>query len=185
MNGRFMVYCGDERLFRKYPNLKLLVEHKKKQILGGAATAALKTSQKAEDFLKVYDYLFKYEPGTLSKRARRFPNLPENCDNESGVEEGYVITEENNIKSALMLVKAMVGDPIVIMGESGCGKTFFSKFTASCLQQEEIRVLTLHAGVKEGHLLFFLKECIKRALELKSEGKKLWILFDEFNTSSQ
>jgi ABC-type cobalamin/Fe3+-siderophores transport system ATPase subunit len=85
-----------------------------------------------------------------------------------------------------MLVKSTIGEPIVIMGESGCGKTYFTKFTASCIQKDEIRVLTLHAGVKERQLLAFLKECIKRAKQFKDEGngKKLWILFDEFNTSA-
>ena len=132
MGGRFMIYCGNDKLFLKYPNLKLMIEHRKNLIRGGAA-APVKTSEKAIEFLKVYEYLYGYEAGHLLDRARRFPNLPENCDNERGVEEGYVITDENNIKSALMIVKSMIGDPIVIMGESGCGKTFFSKFTASCL----------------------------------------------------
>ena len=61
--------------------------------------------------------MYNYEKGNLKSRSKRFPNLKENCDNEGGVEEGYVMTKENNIKSALMLVKAKIGDPIVIMGE--------------------------------------------------------------------
>ena len=50
----------------------------------------------------------------------------------------------------------MIGDPIVIMGESGCGKTFFSKFTGAALEKAETRVITLHAGVSEFKLLYFL-----------------------------
>ena len=103
MNGRFMIYCTNDRLFNKYPNLKLLVDHRKRMIRG-SDRELIRTSEKAIEFLKVYEYLYGYSEGDLIDRARRFPALPENCDNEKGVEEGYVITEENNIKSALMIV---------------------------------------------------------------------------------
>jgi hypothetical protein len=183
-NGNFMVFYGKDELFKDWQNLKYLIEDKMGKIRGSKKVGR-KISIKSKEYLQIYDHLLGYDKDYLFNRSKRFPNLEENCDNEKGVEEGFVVTEENNLKMALVLVKSMVGDPIVIMGESGCGKTYFTKFTASCVKQDEIRVLTLHAGVREDDLLKFLKECIDRALFLQTEtpGKKVWILFDEFNTS--
>ena len=184
-NGKFMVFYKEEKLFKNLTSLKFLVQNKMSKIRSHKKVN-MNATLKSNEYLKIYETLYQYKKGELVERAKKFPNIEENCDNESGVDEGYVMTEENNIKSALMLVKSMIGDPIVIMGQSGCGKTYFTKFTASCIQKDEIRVLTLHAGVKETSLLKFMKDCISRAKDLKNTGdgtKKLWILFDEFNTS--
>ena len=182
--GNFMVFYGSDDQFKDQKNLKYLVENKVAQIRGKAKVNN-NTPLKSKEYLQIYDYLLNYSENFLYERSKRFPNLDENCDNEKGVEEGFVITEENNLKIALVLVKAMVGVPIVIMGESGCGKTYFTKYVASCIKKDEIRIITLHAGIKEEDLLVFLKECIAQALKFKTinNDKKLWILFDEFNTS--
>lgn len=157
-NGRYMIFHGSDELFKDYESLRCLIEGKKIGILG--VSKLQNNSMKSKDYLKIYDYIFGHPTDHLYNRSKKFPNLPENEDNESGVEEGYVLTEENNLKMALMLVKASIGEPIVIMGESGCGKTYFTKFTASCIKEDTIKVITLHAGVSEPELLKFLKESI-------------------------
>lgn len=183
-NGRYMIFHGSDDLFKEYESLRCLIEGKKIGIIGNEKTQN-KSPMKSKDYLKIYEYIFGHPTDYLFNRSKRFPNLPENEDNESGVEEGYVLTEENNLKMALMLVKASIGEPIVIMGESGCGKTYFTKFTASCIKEDTIKVITLHAGVTEQELLRFLKESIVQANDMhaREPNKKLWILFDEFNTS--
>jgi hypothetical protein len=94
--------------------------------------------------------------------------------------KGYVITPDNYIKILMIIQRAMLGIPIVIMGATGCGKTYMVSFIAKCLLQEEMLCFTLHAGVTEDALVNILLEAV--AIANRSE-KRIWILFDEFNTS--
>ena len=70
-----------------------------------------------------------------------------------------------------------------MMGESGCGKTYVSQFVSKVLLEEEMRELTLYSGVTETDFTRFMKSAVDRANELAPLNKRLWIFFDEFNTS--
>lgn len=105
--------------------------------------------------------------------------------------KGYIITDENYMKMSLMVLKAQLRIPIVIMGESGCGKTYMTRFVSTCLLEDEMLELTLYSGVTEQHFVSTMKAAITRANEMKAEAeeesktpKRLWMFFDEFNTSS-
>jgi hypothetical protein len=51
------------------------------------------------------------------------------------------------------------------------------------LLDEELRDITLYSGVSESDFVDFMRKAIVRAKELESHNKRLWIFFDEFNTS--
>ena len=71
-----------------------------------------------------------------------------------------------------------------MVGESGCGKSYLTEFIAVTLLQDQIEILTLYSGLTIIELLEFMTNCIKKAKSLGTQGKKLWIFFDEFNTSA-
>ena len=119
---------------------------------------------------------------------------------ETFKKKGYVITRDNFLKILMICQRAQLGLPIIIQGETGCGKTYMINFISTCLLQDEFRCLTLHAGVTETELIKRLQEYFKLANELKEDsessrnqkerwnegfdrGRWLWILMDEFNTS--
>jgi hypothetical protein len=96
--------------------------------------------------------------------------------------KGFVFTFENFMKISLITLKADLRIPIVMMGESGCGKTYLTQFISECLLQDEMKELTLYSGVTEKDFIKFMYECVATANELGGH-RKLWVFFDEFNTS--
>jgi hypothetical protein len=62
-------------------------------------------------------------------------------------------------------------------------KTYVSQYVSSVLFEEELRELTLYSGVTENDFVNFMKKAIAEANRIKESGKRLWIFFDEFNTS--
>ena len=95
---------------------------------------------------------------------------------------GFTFTQDIYVKILMIVQRACQRIPIVIMGPTGCGKTYLITFTAKCLLGDEFRQLTLHPGITEDRLKRVLFKIQQVALELPA-NKRLWVLFDEFNTS--
>ena len=112
------------------------------------------------------------QPADLIKRASLFKG------------KGFVITLDNFMKISMILLKSFVKIPIVMMGESGCGKTYLSEFVSECLLEDKMKELTLYSGVTELDFIAFMKKAVAEATELGKSNKKMWVFFDEFNTSS-
>jgi hypothetical protein len=104
----------------------------------------------------------------------RIENFKENA--------GFALNGDNFMKICLMIIKAKLRLPIVIMGESGCGKTYLSEFVSQCLLQYPLKKYTLYSGVTELELLNFMSECVSLAKAIPEDD--FWVFFDEFNTSS-
>lgn len=106
--------------------------------------------------------------------------------------KGYVITKDNYIKIIKIVQKSIVKIPIIICGDTGCGKTHIVDFISSCLLEDEFRCFTLHAGVTMEQFVTRMERYFKEARALSSreeqnnlyKPKKMWILVDEFNTST-
>jgi len=61
--------------------------------------------------------------------------------------EYYKITIDCFFKMCLIIQKIKCKIPIVLMGESGVGKTALIKFLANCIFEEELYILNVHAGI--------------------------------------
>jgi hypothetical protein len=96
-------------------------------------------------------------------------------------DKGYVITHDNYLKILMIIQRAYLQIPIVIMGATGCGKTYMIQFLAECLLQHNYRCFTLHSGVSERDIIELMNE--ERTKAFNSLDETFWILFDEFNTS--
>ena len=94
---------------------------------------------------------------------------------------GFSLTAETYLKICLILSKASLAVPIILMGESGCGKTHLAHFVAEGLLQEKMFSLTLYSGVTEKELVEFMKKVVGQARS--DTSSRVWVLFDEFNTS--
>ena len=83
----------------------------------------------------------------------------------------------------LILQKQRAGIPVIIMGETGCGKTFLLKYIAEVIYEEKALFFsfTLYYGVKEEDFIKFIDRIIRIAE--KNLKLDIWVFFDEFNTS--
>ena len=96
---------------------------------------------------------------------------------------GFKLTNEILLKIVLVLHRSLNRMPIVLLGESGSGKTFLLKFLGKCLLQEMgfYYELQLHSGVKIKKFVTFVERAVEKA---KVHPRKVvWVFFDELNRS--
>eukprot|EP01091_Cochliopodium_minus_P008744 TRINITY_DN2031_c0_g1_i6.p1 TRINITY_DN2031_c0_g1~~TRINITY_DN2031_c0_g1_i6.p1 ORF type:complete len:3279 (+),score=1032.07 TRINITY_DN2031_c0_g1_i6:1369-11205(+) len=93
--------------------------------------------------------------------------------------DNYVITLDNAYKMALILFKIRACKPVILLGETGCGKTFLINQLAK-YEESIFNYLLIHAGTKMREIEKILNEA---EIEAK-KGEKVWVFFDEINTST-
>ena len=93
--------------------------------------------------------------------------------------EGYVLTVDNFLKMVLISERAKFGLPIVIMGETGCGKTSLLRFLVEKVMKERLELVSIHAGTTAEDLVIRMR-AIEGGLQ---HYQRVWVFFDEFNTS--
>jgi len=103
--------------------------------------------------------------------------------------KGYSLTEQTFCKLTFMIFKSQLKDPhplpIIIMGESGCGKTYLCRFLAIQLMasaEANFNHITLHEGFPEIEVIRRMNKIIGDAEAAPT--KKFWVFFDEFNTTA-
>jgi MoxR-like ATPase len=79
------------------------------------------------------------------------------------------------------------GIPVVIMGETGCGKTRLIRFMCDLASrgsgQENMLILKVHGGTTEDNIIEFLERAEKNAKENLSKNLDTVVFFDEANTT--
>ncbi|CAF4074192.1 unnamed protein product [Rotaria sordida] len=96
----------------------------------------------------------------------------------------YVLTPDNFVKMLLIYMRVQSGIPVLIMGETGCGKTALIQFLCQKILDDDLEVFRMHAGIDVDKLITTVQSYIKQAQECKTRNKRLWVFFDEFNTTS-
>ena len=122
------------------------------------------------------------------------------------IANNYVLTLDNVLKMAMIFMRGKAKIPIVVMGESGCGKTALVRYLAKVVLDEEFHVLNIHAGIGNDDIVKFMEDKVLKCniKELKDTQEKdkdndeklkpfllgsnnpqksTWVFFDEFNTS--
>eukprot|EP00899_Mesostigma_viride_P025224 jgi/Mesvir1/5887/Mv00659-RA.1 len=93
---------------------------------------------------------------------------------------GYVVTVDNVLKMALMYMRMRAGLPVLMMGETGCGKTSLVRRLARVVGAP-FESLCLHAGTTEDDII----ECVRKgeaACEALGDECEALVFLDEINT---
>ena len=94
---------------------------------------------------------------------------------------GYVLTPDNFLKMNLIYMRCISNLPLIIMGETGCGKTALLRFFVENILREKLMIVYVHSEIKVSDIEKILKTANQAAKELKNQ--RVWVFFDEFNTS--
>jgi MoxR-like ATPase len=112
----------------------------------------------------------------------------------------YVITNDNFKKMVLLVYRIIANVPVIIMGDTGCGKTsLITKLnqilnggnakvsTYKNLKDNEgkttLYIINIHPGYNDEKLCNEMDKANKEAKKVKEKlGKELWLFFDEINT---
>ena len=148
------------------------------------------SNQKEKNSLKRYE-LFKSEefyselkdllnlPNPIDKNE---PN-PNNLNNIKDIIGYYVITADNFLKMLLILIRIRENIPVIMMGETGCGKTSLIRKLNELMNDGEnnMKILNIHSGITNLDIKNFLFEknesnnmsIIEEAKELENIEEKL------------
>ena len=98
--------------------------------------------------------------------------------------DNYVITEDNYKKMVLLIYRIKANVPVIIMGETGCGKTSLIKKLSQILNngEELVKIINIHPGITDEEITNKMREMNVEAKSEKYKGKELWVFFDEINT---
>ena len=100
----------------------------------------------------------------------------------------YVLTLDNVIKILAILMRFRCNIPVVIMGETGCGKTRLIQFMCSLQALQtgatNMLILKVHGGTKERDVMCKVEEAEKLArYNFHNHNIDTVLFFDEANTS--
>ena len=97
--------------------------------------------------------------------------------------DNYIITNDNFRKMVLILYRVMANIPVILMGETGCGKTSLIIKLNQLLNNgvETLIIININPSINDKFLIKKMKE-INNIAENSYKGKILWIFFDELNT---
>ncbi|XP_046854791.1 uncharacterized protein LOC124447744 isoform X2 [Xenia sp. Carnegie-2017] len=90
----------------------------------------------------------------------------------------YVLTPDNLLKMILIILRVRAKIPIIIMGETGCGKTSLVKYLASTCEIP-FSIYNFHAGRTEDEITEFIE---KESARARMDNSQRWIFLDEINT---
>ena len=92
--------------------------------------------------------------------------------------QSYALTQDNILKMVLIILRIRANVPVIIMGETGCGKTCLVRYLANTCGVE-FYPFPFHVGISEEEIIAFIdeKECYARNIK-----EQIWIFLDEINT---
>ena len=121
--------------------------------------------------------------GVLEKKSRE--STKEKKKEKFGT---YVFTTDNYIKMIHILMKTRARIPVIMMGETGCGKTSLIKMLSLLKNKGEInmKILNIHEGVGDDEIISFLEKTMKESEEedqriIIKEKKKYYETYKETN----
>jgi len=79
----------------------------------------------------------------------------------------YVFTSDNFIKMILILLRIRENIPVIMMGETGCGKTSLIRKLSELINngKSNMKILNIHAGITVQEIVDFLYKKKKKKIE--------------------
>ena len=125
------------------------------------------------------DFLYQIKL-VFSLNKMDFHDLKKLCEDN----DNYIFTFDNFIKMIRILLNIQAKIPVILMGETGIGKTKLLEMIINLYTHGYSRVikLNIHAGIEEKQIIDFLEHASKEVKEQHIENELTFIIFDEINT---
>ena len=179
-NGRGIYYELDisTKALKNGEGLGKLSKMEKKKREEEKQKMAPETFEKLE-YLKILKTILDLDNPvkTEEKKDKKFKSLQEIIE-----EDDYSMTVDIFRKMILILYRIIANIPVILMGETGCGKTALIKNLNKLLNngKETLEIVNIHPSYDDNKLTHTMNIINKKAEECTDE--LLWIFFDELNT---
>ncbi|KAL4237385.1 hypothetical protein ACF0H5_002103 [Mactra antiquata] len=127
-----------------------------------------------------YDKMKQSELRQLLQRVARYHKTPLTEQQLVNMSTDYALTPDNLLKMVLIMMRVLSRVPVVIMGETGCGKTSLIRYLAKVCDVP-FQVMNIHAGTNPADVIYKIKEL--NTLCRYNLDKQYWLFLDEINTS--
>ena len=143
---------------------------------------SVQTLYKIQEGKELEDYA-NFNQGKLQQKLELLARATETTEPASHVDPSlkYALTPDNILKMVLILLRIRANVPVIIMGETGCGKTSLVRYLAKTCDVP-LCVFNFHAGVTETHIINFVEGIKKEALSPERRKQPMWVFLDEINT---
>ena len=98
--------------------------------------------------------------------------------NKKSLEEiagNFIFTADNFVKIILILLRIRSNIPVIIMGETGCGKSFLIRKLSEMKNEgssKQIKILNLHSGINDRDIIDFIAQVVlPNSISLMMEEK--------------
>ena len=128
------------------------------------------------------------------KKIKRILNLSndveKDIDNKKSLisiinekDNNYVITRDNYIKILLILYRIHANIPVILMGDTGCGKTILLTKLNQLLNngKSTIELININIGIIDEKIIEITQNINEKAEKTEEE---LWLIFDKINNNS-
>ena len=133
-------------------------------------TNCKKNEQEYKDLTQLYSSdiigtrnLIDYQntpPETFFEEINKVLDLKSNTENIKKIVGSYVFTSDNFIKMILIIFRIQANIPVIMMGETGCGKTSLIRIISQLLKSE-MKTLNIHAGISDKDIIEFMEGKVK------------------------
>ena len=154
----------------------------------GGSSTIIATSKKEEDEFKDLEKIYKTQTKDELKNFKelsgeeifekllQFLNVSgyfSTKEKKNKILGTYVYTPDNFIKVILILMRIRVKIPIILMGETGCGKTKLIEMASQLINNgaNKLHKLNIHAGINDEDIIDFIEKLNKK---IEKEDKKLY-----------
>ena len=107
----------------------------------------------------------------------------------SEIVSNYVFTSDNFIKLILIIIRLRAKIPVIMMGETGCGKTSLVRIIYDLKEKyigldEGMLILNIHAGIVDQNIIdwMYKNDLIDSNNNDNVNEATKWVFFDEINT---
>ena len=129
--------------------------------------------------LPEFDKLQQHDLQIILQSVARSDATPLSKKTLDELSRWYAITPDNLLKMVLIILRINANIPVIIMGETGCGKTSLLYYL-SRICGVQLRTLTLNAGTDEHAIEQFIHQVNSRAMN--DFHQPIWLFLDEINT---
>ena len=199
-NEQFSILLKEDQKKEDYQTLSKLREVYKK-LLKKDCLINFENS-KQEQYLKYLKRMLNLDNPILKKDKKEKTGLK----SLEEITNNYVFTEDNFIKMIFILMRIKAKIPVIMMGETGCGKTLLIRKLSEIMNngdEDKMLILNIHAGTTNKEIIEFIqKKVLPNSIKLirnstsgqierdnKKDNnkksfieKKIWVFLDEINT---